>query len=183
MIFKETKLKGSYEIDLNYFNDDRGWFARTYCKKDFSQIKHNEDWVQINHSFTKKKGSIRGLHFQINPHTETKLVRCISGKIFDVIVDIRQNSPTFLNWFGVELSQINKKMLYIPHGFAHGFQTLTDDVELIYHHSSYYVPGSEGGFRYNDPKLDIEWRLDVTNISERDINHNLITKNYNGLSI
>lgn len=181
MIFTETKLKSSYIIDLNPFEDERGWFARTYCEQEFQQIGHTKCWVQLNHSFTKQKGSIRGMHFQMPPYGEIKLVRCIAGAVFDVIVDIRKNSPTFLQWFGVELSAANKKMIYIPEGFAHGFQTLTDDAELIYHHSEFYKPGVEAGLKFNDQKINISWKSEPTNISDRDKQHNYLTEEFVGI--
>lgn len=181
MTFSETILKGSFIIDLKPFEDERGWFARTYCEQEFAAINHTKKWVQLNHSFTKQIGSIRGMHYQVPPFSEIKLVRCIAGAVFDVIVDIRKNSPTFLQWFGIELSAANKKMIYIPEGFAHGFQTLTNDAELIYHHSEFYKPGVEGGLNYNDPKLNIEWKLDITNISERDKQHHFLTKEFEGI--
>lgn len=181
MKFTETILKGSYVIDLNPFEDERGWFARTFCEQEFKKIGHLKKWVQLNHSFTKLKGSIRGMHYQLPPFSEIKLVRCIAGAVYDVIVDIRKNSPTFLNWFGVELSASNKKMIYIPEGFAHGFQTLSNDAELIYHHSEFYTPGVEGGLKFDDPNLKIEWPLDITNISERDKQHQLINEDFKGV--
>lgn len=136
----------------------------------------------MNHSFTKTKGSIRGMHFQYPPHSEVKLVRCIAGAVQDVIVDLRQGSPTFLQWFGMELSALNRQMLYIPQGFAHGFQTLTDNCELLYQHSTIYQPGAEGGLRYNDESINIDWTLEVTVISERDNRHPLIDENFTGIS-
>lgn len=181
MKFIETTLQGAFTVQLSPFQDDRGWFARTYCKNEFQEINHDKEWVQLNHSFTKEKGSIRGMHYQLPPFSEIKMVRCISGKIWDVIVDIRRDSPTFLQSFGAELSAENKNMMYIPSGFAHGFQTLTDDCELIYHHSEFYTPNSEAGLRFNDPILNIDWKTEITNISERDKNHNLITTNFKGI--
>ncbi len=181
MIFTETSLKGSYVIDLEPIGDDRGWFARTYCKNEFGKIGHTKEWVQLNHSFTKQQGTIRGMHYQIPPFSEIKLVRCIAGIVYDVIVDLRQGSSTFLHYFGVELSAANKKMIYIPEGFAHGFQALTDDCELIYHHSQFYLPGVEGGIKYNEPMVNIEWPLPVMNISARDNMHPLIDTNFKGL--
>lgn len=178
MIFNETTLKGSYTIDLTPFKDDRGWFVRSYCEEEFSTINHSKPWVQMNHSFTKEKGSIRGLHYQRTPFAEIKLVRCIAGAVYDVIVDLRTDSSTYLQWFGIEISAANKKMVYIPQGFAHGFQTLTNDVEIIYHHSEFYKPGVEAGLRYNDPILSIDWPLEVTRISERDQQHELISKKF-----
>jgi dTDP-4-dehydrorhamnose 3,5-epimerase len=181
MIFTETSLKGSCTITLQPVEDERGWFARTYCKNEFEHIGHTKDWVQLNHSFTKKKATIRGMHYQLKPFSEIKLVRCIAGAVYDVIIDIRKGSPTFLNYFGVELSASNKKMIYIPDGFAHGFQALTDDCELIYHHSQFYTPGIEAGIRYNDVAINIRWPLDAINVSERDNTHLLIDTNFKGL--
>lgn len=181
MIFNETPLKGSYIIELNPYKDERGWFARTYCKKEFEAIGHDKEWVQLNHSFTKQKGAIRGMHYQLPPFSEIKMVRCIAGAVYDVIVDLRKGSETFLKWFGIELSAENKTMIYIPEGFAHGFQALTNDCELIYHHSQFYMPGVEGGIRYNDAKINIEWPLMATTISERDEKHPLLDENFKGL--
>jgi dTDP-4-dehydrorhamnose 3,5-epimerase len=181
MTFTETALKGSFIIDLNLFQDERGWFARTYCKNEFEQIGHVKEWVQLNHSFTKQKGTIRGMHYQMSSFAEIKLVRCISGKIYDVIIDMRKDSPTFLQWTGVELSAENKRMLYIPEGFAHGFQALSDDCELIYHHSQFYTPNVEAGIRYNDPKININWPLPLTSISKRDEEHPLLDNNFKGI--
>lgn len=182
MIFTETFLQGSYVIDININEDERGWFARTFCKDLFQQnIGIDVDWVQMNHSFSKQKGTIRGMHFQNQPFSEIKLVRCIAGSVYDVIIDVRKNSPTFLKWFGVELSAKNRKMIFIPKGFAHGFQTLEDNSELIYHHSSAYVPNVEGGIKYNDPRVNIEWPLNATNTSIRDEKHNLLTDNFIGI--
>lgn len=181
MTFTETLLKGSYVIELNTFTDDRGWFARTYCKNEFAAIGHTAEWVQMNHSFTKDKGALRGMHYQLPPFSEIKMVRCIAGAVFDVIIDLRKNSPTFLQWAGVELSAQNRKMLYIPEGFAHGFQTLQNDCELIYHHSQFYAPGAEGGIKFDEPKVNITWPLAITNISERDSRHPLLDENFKGL--
>jgi len=181
MIFTETILKGSYEISLTPHGDSRGWFARTYCKKEFEQIGHEKEWVQLNHSFSSQKGTVRGMHFQHAPFAEIKMLRCIAGSVYDVIIDLRKDSPTFLKWVGTELSAENKKMLYIPAGFAHGFQTLTDDVELIYHHTEFYTPSAEAGIRYNDSAINIEWPLAVSEISERDTNHPLIDSTFKGL--
>jgi dTDP-4-dehydrorhamnose 3,5-epimerase len=181
MIFFSTKLAGSYTVDINTYTDERGWFARYYCKKDFQQIGHQKEWVQLNHSFTKHKGSIRGMHYQLPPYREIKLVRCIHGAVFDVIVDVRKDSPTFLQWFGVELSADNKKMMYIPEGFAHGFQTLTDDCELLYHHSEFYTPGSEAGILYNEMLIQIEWPMSVTVISKKDLQFPNLTNSFKGI--
>ena len=181
MIFTETSLKGSYTIELQPKGDERGWFVRTYCKNEFSQIGHTKEWLQLNHSFTQQKGTVRGMHYQLPPFDEIKLVRCISGAVYDVIIDVRKDSPTFLKNFGVELSAINKKMIYIPAGFAHGFQTLTDDCELIYHHSQIYTPGSEAAIKFDEPLVNIEWPLQVNNVSARDNSHPLLDANFKGL--
>jgi dTDP-4-dehydrorhamnose 3,5-epimerase len=183
MKFTETALKGSYIIGLEPFSDERGWFARFFCKKEFEQIGHTGEWVQLNHSFTNKKGSIRGMHFQLPPYSEIKMVRCIAGAIDDTIIDLRQDSATFLQWMRVELSAANKKMVYIPAGFAHGFQTLTDNCELIYHHTSFYTPGAEGGIRYDDKKVNIQWREPVTGISGRDTKHPLLDDAFTGIKL
>lgn len=181
MIFNENALKGSYTIELNPFVDERGWFARTFCKNEFKKIGHQKEWVQLNHSFTQKAGVIRGMHYQLSPHCEIKLVRCIAGSVFDVVIDLRKDSDTFLQWTGVELSAESKKMMYIPEGFAHGFQSLTENCELLYHHTAFYTPAAEAGIKYNDPTINIQWPLELTGISERDNHFNIITKNFNGI--
>ena len=183
MIFSETKLKACYLISPELHNDSRGWFARTFCKEEFLKIGHKKEWVQLNHSATFKKGSVRGMHYQLPPFSEIKMVRCIAGSIFDVVIDLRKDSPTFLQWFGEELSAENKKMIYIPEGFAHGFQTLSDSCELIYHHTAFYKPDSEGGIRFNDKKININWPLNVSEISERDRQHPLLDNTFRGISI
>lgn len=180
MIFEKTPLDNCYSIQLEKIGDDRGWFMRSFCKKEFSQIGHDKEWVQMNHSFTKNAGTIRGMHYQPLPFSEIKLVRCIAGKILDVVVDIRKNSATFMHWFSIELSAENQKMLYIPEGFAHGFQTLTDDCQLLYNHTAYYQKDAEAGIYYNDPALQIKWAMPVTTISDRDKNHPILN-NFKGI--
>jgi dTDP-4-dehydrorhamnose 3,5-epimerase len=181
MIFTPAPLKGCYIIEVEPMGDNRGWFARTYCKKEFVQIGHEKEWVQLNHSFTSQKGTTRGMHYQLPPYTEIKMVRCIAGAVYDVVVDIRKDSPTFLQWFGAEISAENKKMMYIPTGFAHGFQAITDNCELIYHHSEFYSSGAEGGIKYNDTAIGIEWPLSLTEISARDNNHPLLDSTFKGI--
>lgn len=183
MNFESTGLKGSYVVDIFPVEDDRGWFVRTFCKDEFNKIGHTKEWLQMNHSFTNTQGTIRGMHFQKPPFSEIKLIRCIAGKIFDVIIDLRRNSQTFLKWFGIELSAENKKMIYIPEGFAHGFQTLTGNCELTYNHSALYMPGYEEGIKYDDKMIDINWPAQITKISERDNNHPLLSKSFEGLNI
>jgi dTDP-4-dehydrorhamnose 3,5-epimerase len=181
MIFHKTSLSNAFLIAPEPRTDERGSFERYYCRKDFEKIGHQKDWVQLNHSITRSKGSIRGMHFQLPPFREIKLVKCVKGKVFDVIVDLRKDSPTFLHHFGAELSEQNHLMMYIPEGFAHGFQTLEEDCHLIYHHSEYFTPGAESGLRYNDPALEIQWPLPVSVISERDRQHTLIDDHFKGI--
>lgn len=181
MIFTPTTLSGSFTIDLEPFSDDRGWFARWYCKEEFAAIGHTKEWVQMNHSFTRTKGTVRGMHFQLPPYREIKLVRCIAGHILDVIIDLRKGSPDFLRYTTAELSAENRRMMYIPEGFAHGFQTLEDNSELIYLHTETWRKGSEGGIRYDDKAVNIPWPLPVSVVSERDAGHPFITYNFNGI--
>jgi dTDP-4-dehydrorhamnose 3,5-epimerase len=163
------------------FSDERGWFGRFFCKEEFAAIGHEKDWVQMNHSFTKDKGVLRGMHFQHAPHREIKMVRCISGAVYDVVVDLRKNSETFLQWFACELSAEKKNLIYIPEGFAHGFQTLSENAELIYLHSEYYKPEAESGLRYDDPRINIQWPLEITQVSDRDQKHEWLEDNFAGL--
>jgi dTDP-4-dehydrorhamnose 3,5-epimerase len=181
MTFTSTPLAGAFEVRLQPFRDERGWFARFYCKKEFETIGHTKEWVQLNQSVTYDKGTIRGMHFQFPPFREIKLVRCIAGAVFDVIIDLRQGSPTFLDWHGAELSAANGNMLYIPEGFAHGFQTLEANSALIYHHTEFYTPAAEGGFRYDDPAFSIPWPLPVSAVSERDSRHPAVEQNFKGI--
>ncbi len=183
MIFRETPVKGAYIIELNPHQDDRGLFARTFCKNEFKAIGHDAEFVQFNHSITNNKGTIRGMHYQTPPFSETKLIRCIRGSVFDVIIDIRKDSPTFLKYFAIELSESNMLSLYIPQGFAHGFQTLEDNSQLIYHHTAFYTPGYEGGIRYDDPLIQIQWPLNVTAITEKDKNHPLLNHTFKGITL
>lgn len=179
--FRELKIKGLFAVELELREDNRGAFARTYCKNEFSSIGHNKEFVQFNHSWNKTKGTLRGLHYQKPPFKEIKLIRCIRGAVFDVLVDIRQGSPTFLQHVSIELSEANKTMILVPEGVAHGFQTLADHTELLYHHTEYYKPGFEAGMLYNDKKLQISWPLPVTEISDRDLAHPIIDDNFKGI--
>jgi dTDP-4-dehydrorhamnose 3,5-epimerase len=169
MIFIETKLPGAFVIDVEPIEDDRGFFARAWCRREFSEHGLSTDLAQANMSFNKRKGTLRGMHFQKAPHAEVKLVRCTRGAIYDVIVDLRPGSPTHSRWVGVELTAENRRMLYVPEGFAHGFQTLEDNTEIFYLVSEFYTPESEGGVRWSDPVFDIEWPLGApTEISDKD---------------
>jgi dTDP-4-dehydrorhamnose 3,5-epimerase len=183
MKFTEIPLKGAYIIETEPFRDKRGLFARTYCKREFQEIGHNKDFVQFNHSATTQKGTLRGMHYQVPPSAEIKLIRCVSGKVYDVIVDIRFQSPTFLRCYGVELDEENMRMIYVPEGFAHGFQTLEDNTQLIYHHTQYYDPANERGIRYNDPSIAIEWPLEPVNVTDKDKSYPLIDNNFKGIKI
>ena len=169
MIFTETKLKGAFIIDLELVKDDRGFFARTWCKKEFSKYGLNPNLVQCSTSLNLKKGTIRGMHFQLFPYEEAKLVRCTRGSMFDVIIDLRPTSKTFKEWVNYELTSENRKMIYIPEGFAHGFQTLEDNTEVLYHMSEYHLPEYATGVRWNDPAFNINWpQKNNIVISEKD---------------
>ena len=168
MKFKETLIKDLWIIEPEPFYDNRGRFYRVYCEEELKRIGHNKTIVQVNSSFTKHKGTIRGMHFQFPPKTEIKIVKCVKGSIFDVAVDLRKDSPTFLKWHGEVLTAENMKLMYIPEGFAHGFQTFEDDCDFLYLNTEFYSPEYEGGIRYNDPKIRIEWPLKAINISQRD---------------
>ena len=171
MIFIHTELEGAFVIEPERLSDERGFFARTWCKKEFIKNGLNPDLVQCNISFNLKKGTLRGMHYQVAPYEETKLVRCTSGAIHDVIIDLRPASLTFRQWFGIKLSSENKMMLYIPEGFCHGFLTLQNNTEIFYQMSQYYVPESSRGIRWNDPLFNIQWPNEITVISERDKNY------------
>jgi dTDP-4-dehydrorhamnose 3,5-epimerase len=173
MIFTETKLTGAFLIDLEWRKDERGFFARTWCREEFASAGLETRFVQANHAGNHLQGTLRGMHFQRPPFEETKLVRCIRGALYDVIIDLRPNSPTRGQWFGVELTELDQRMLYVPRGFAHGYQTLTDHTEITYQVSEFYAPRHEGGVRYNDPAFGIEWPLEVTAISDKDRCHPL----------
>ena len=179
--FNEISLTGAYVIELESFQDQRGLFARIFCQKEFQAIGFDKQILQINHSITKQKGTIRGMHYQRPPACEVKIIRCVQGAVFDVMVDIRAGSPTFLQWHGMELSKNNMHMVYVPDGFAHGFQTLTDNAELIYHHSEFYTPQNEFGFKYDDPAISIQWPLPVSNVSQRDMTHPLLSADFIGI--
>lgn len=170
MIFTKTPLRGAYIIELEKREDDRGFFARTWCEDEFEAHGIYRKPVQTNMSYSRKKGTMRGLHYQLPPYGEAKLIRCTKGAIFDVIVDLRQDSPTHKQWFGVELTDRNYKMLFLPEGFAHGFLTLEDDTEVAYQVSAKHTPGSERIIRYNDPKFNIAWPVAVEVISDKDNN-------------
>jgi dTDP-4-dehydrorhamnose 3,5-epimerase len=169
MKFSETKLKGAFIIEPEKAEDDRGFFARMWCQNEFKAQGLSPNFVQINLSFNKYRGIIRGLHYQTTPYEEAKLFRCTRGAIYDVIIDLRPESPTYLKWAGFELTADNRKMLYVPENFANGYQALSDNAEVFYLVSQFYSPDSEKGIRYNDPAFNIEWpEKDDSVISEKD---------------
>lgn len=183
MKFIETALKGLVIIKLEPFKDDRGQFSRIYCEKELKEIGHLKRIVQINQSLTKRKGTLRGLHYQVPPRAEIKIVRCVRGSVFDVAVDLRCKSKTFLKWQGEILSEINDKMFYIPEGFAHGFQALEENSQLLYFHTDFYSHEYEKGILFNDPKIDIKWPMKITEVSERDKSFNYISDNFDGVEL
>jgi len=171
MKFIETKLKGAYIIEIEPIEDERGFFARTFCIEEFKKNGINFSIVQCNISFNKKKGILRGMHYQVAPYQEAKIVSCTSGAIYDVIIDLRKKSLTYCQWFAVELSAEAYKMLYIPEGFAHGFQTLEDNTAVFYQMSEFYHPECARGVRWNDPVFGIKWPLLVKIISKKDLSY------------
>jgi dTDP-4-dehydrorhamnose 3,5-epimerase len=176
MFFHPLPLRDAFLISLDQRKDERGMFARVFCRQEFSELGLEYRYVQANLSTNDNAGTIRGLHYQKSPHMEVKLVRCIRGAIFDVIVDLREESASFFHWYGVELSEENGLMLYVPRGFAHGYQTLRNNASVHYMVSAYYAPGFEGGCRYDDPALGIKWPFAVSSISDKDAAWPLLTK-------
>lgn len=181
--FTPTRLAGVYRIERKPVIDSRGFFSRFYCAEEFKDMGLNVPISQMNHTCTNTKGSIRGLHFQFPPHSETKIVTCIAGEVFDVAIDIRHNSPTFLHWHAEILSADNRASLFIPDGFAHGFQTLADDCQLLYLHSTMYQPQAEGALNAMDERIAIKWPLPLTDISERDQKHPMIDSKFTGVTL
>jgi len=171
MIFTETALKGSFVIEPELLEDERGFFARTWSEREFAEHGLDPRGAECNTSFNKSKGTLRGMHYQSPPYEQAKMVRCTMGAIYDVIVDLREDSPTFTKWFAVELLATNRLMLYVPKGFAHGFQTLDERTEVYYQMSEIYVPNCSGGVRWNDPAFAIDWPPDERTIAFRDMNY------------
>jgi dTDP-4-dehydrorhamnose 3,5-epimerase len=178
MKFKETPLQGAYLIELEKRGDDRGFFARAFCVNEFNDHQLDNNIVQINNSLSKDKGTLRGLHYQLNPKAEDKIVRCISGSLYDVIIDLRPQSDTFKKWFGTELNSANRNSLFVPKGFAHGFITLEENTEAFYLVTEFYSPEHERGIRFNDPTFNINWPIDPIVISEKDNNHPYFNPDY-----
>jgi dTDP-4-dehydrorhamnose 3,5-epimerase len=181
--FQDTPLSGLKLVQRKPIEDTRGFFARFYCADEFRVAGLDKPIVQINQTFTRSKGTLRGLHFQRPPYAETKLVNCLSGAVFDVAVDLRANSPTFLRWHGEILSAENRRSLLIPEGFAHGFQTLTEDCELIYLHTAPFHAEAEGALNVADPALATAWPLAVSQLSERDRAHPFISPHFSGIRL
>jgi dTDP-4-dehydrorhamnose 3,5-epimerase len=181
--FRSTPISGIAVIQRKLIPDDRGYFSRFYCADEFREAGLQKPIAQINHTFTRMKGAVRGLHFQYPPHTETKIVSCVKGEIFDVAVDLRQGSPTLLCWHGEILSESNHTSLLIPDGCAHGFQTLREDCELIYLHTGIYTLGAEGGLNVLDASCAIKWPLDISEISDRDRKHPMLVAGYEGIAV
>ncbi len=169
MIFEACNLSGAFVIELEAKEDERGFFARTYCKHEFEKLGLTFEIVQANLSWNKKKGTLRGMHYQAEPHEEAKLVQCVKGTIYDVIVDLREESETYCCWQGVKLSEENRRLVYVPEGFAHGFQSLEDNTAVYYMMSTFYNHESARGVRWNDPAFGIKWPLEEKIISSRDL--------------
>lgn len=170
----KTDIEEVIIIEPKVFGDHRGWFTETYSKERFKEFGVDIDFVQDNHSFSAQKGTLRGLHFQLNPKAQTKLVRCTKGKILDVAVDLREGSPTYKKWIAVELTEENKKQLLVPKGFAHGFLTLTEDVEVQYKVDEYYSPENDRSIRFDDPEIGVVWGVDSPVLSDKDLNAPLL---------
>ncbi len=170
MIFVPTKLRDAYVVGIQQIRDARGFFARSWCRRELEAQGMNSCVVQANIGFSRRRGTIRGMHYQVSRGEEAKLVRCTRGAIYDVIIDLRSGSPTYKEWFGVELTATNYQMVYVPEGFAHGYQTLSDDTEICYQTSQFYAPECARGVRYDDPAFGITWPLPVAVISDADRN-------------
>jgi len=181
--FIDTPLTGLRRVERTRLEDERGFLSRLFCADEFSAASAGMAIAQINQTLTRRRGSIRGMHFQHPPHAEAKLVSCISGTVFDVAVDLRAGSPTFLHWHGEILSSENRNTLFIPQGFAHGFQTLSDNCELLYMHSAAYHPAAEAALNALDPRLAIKWPEAIADMSERDRNHPLLTASFAGITL
>ncbi len=181
MNFVETSIPDAWEIESTAFQDNRGAFSRLFCSSESQEIIGSRSIAQINHSMTQNVGAVRGLHYQNAPHAEMKIVRCLKGRVFDVVVDLRNNSPTFLQWYGVELSPQNRRAFVIPEGCAHGFQVLEEESELLYLHTEFYTPSAEGAVRFDEPRISVDWPLSPTDLSTRDLSHSYLTDKFEGI--
>jgi dTDP-4-dehydrorhamnose 3,5-epimerase len=179
----QTPIEGLKVLLRKPVGDSRGFLERMFCAQAFAQMLGEKTIAQINRTLTGKRGSVRGMHFQNAPHAETKFVTCLRGEVFDVVVDVRKNSPTFLQWHGELLTQVNRTTLLIPEGFAHGFQTLSSDCEMLYFHTAAYHADSEGALNAQDPRLAIKWPMAITEQSDRDKSHPLLTPDFKGVTL
>jgi len=171
MKFTETRLKGAYIVEIDKIEDDRGFFGRSWCAKEFEDEGLKGAICQINTSYSKSKGTIRGMHYQVDPYQETKIIRCTRGCIYDVIIDLRPDSKTFKQWLGTTLSADSYKMIYVPENFAHGYLTVEDNTEVYYAVTQFYTPSAERGLRFDDPAFSIDWPIPVAIYSEKDLSH------------
>lgn len=183
MNIEATPIAGVMVVTGQAIADHRGAFQRLYCDRELAGVLAGRRIVQANHSRTTQVGAVRGMHYQLPPHAEMKCVRCLRGRVWDVAVDLREDSPTFLRWHAVELSPENGRMLVIPEGCAHGFQTLAPESELLYLHTAHYAPEAEGGVQHDDPRLGIDWPLPVADLSQRDRSHPLLTSAFSGIKL
>lgn len=181
MKYNQTTIDGAYEVYSLPNSDERGSLERLFCERELWQILCDKYIKQINYSKTALKGTIRGLHYQKSPHLEAKLIRCVQGEVWDVMVDLRKNSKTWLHWYATKLGPELNKSIFIPEGCAHGFQALTDNVEMLYCHTANYEPASEGGIAYNDPAIGVDWPVEITYISARDKSHPFVGEGFNGV--
>ncbi len=177
----QTSITGAWILESKAFQDNRGAFSRLFCARELEEIIGHRKIVQINHSMTHSVGAVRGLHFQNSPHAEMKIVRCLKGRVFDVAVDLRQGSPSFLKWISVELTPENHRALVIPEGCGHGFQVLAEGSELLYLHTAFYTPDAEGAVRFDDPIVGVNWPLAPTDISARDLSHTYLNEDFKGI--
>ena len=179
----DTPIQGLKIVQRKIVGDNRGYFERLFCVEDLNLLIPNKRIMQINHSLTEKRGTVRGMHFQYPPHAEFKFVSCLRGEVFDVAVDLRCDSPTFLKWHAEILTADNHKTLAIPEGFAHGFQTLTNECEMLYFHTDFYIPEAEDSLNVKDPILGIKWPVRITEISDRDQNNPFINDKFTGVQL
>lgn len=182
-VFKQLTIRGLVLIRRKRMGDARGYLERIFCASELAEAGWTDPIAQINQTYTARQGTIRGMHFQHPPHSEKKLVMCLKGRVYDVAIDIRKDSPTFLKWHGEILSPEDASALLIPEGFAHGFQTLTPDVLMLYCHSAFYAPESEAGICYNDSSVGINWPVEVTDVSERDKKHPILVNQFSGIAL
>jgi len=183
MQFEPTPIPGAFVIKLSPHIDERGAFSRLYCEEELRALGRTRSIVQVNHSVNKEKGTVRGMHFQYPPYAETKIIRCLRGRVFDVMIDLRTDSPAFLQWHSVELSPEGYNMIYIPEGCAHGFQTLEENSELLYFHTAFYNKDAEGALRYDDPRVSIKWPLPAMNVSQKDKSYPLLNDAFGGVML